>query len=97
MLPRATQKTAGSCRPQRRSVAALVLLTLCCLTTAGCYERVVRADGLGGSGKVEPSARSNTAVDRAWDRLWEPETKPNKGSSIHNRQGRRPPNTSKFD
>lgn len=37
----------------------------------GCYERTVKARGVGAMGKsLEPSYRSNTAADRAIDSLF---------------------------
>jgi hypothetical protein len=54
-----------------RSLALLgcgVLLIL-----PGCYSRVVGASGLGAvKYTIEPSARSNTAADRAVDSWWKP-------------------------
>jgi hypothetical protein len=42
------------------------------IACGGCYERVVGASGIGASAStVEPSYRSNTAADRAFDGMVE--------------------------
>lgn len=44
------------------------------LALGGCYERVVSSNGIGaGSADVKAPYRSETAADRAFDRLVKPE------------------------
>jgi hypothetical protein len=60
---------------RKRVIAICGLLVVCC--SAGCYERVVSAKGLGASRfNVQESGRSNTAADRAFDSLFQSESKP---------------------
>jgi hypothetical protein len=54
-----------------RRTTCLIVSSLALLALAGCYERTVKARGVGAMGKsLEPSYRSNTAADRAIDSLF---------------------------
>lgn len=54
-------------RPSRRLAACLAGLSLLALIpAAGCYRRVVKAEGIGASGMaVQKEYRANSALDRA--------------------------------
>jgi len=55
----------------RKAILTTIALAACCLAMSGCYERVVRADGLGASTRYdiyEPT-ESDTFLDRAYDDL----------------------------
>lgn len=61
-------------RHRPRAVAVPVLLAIgtgLVVGAGGCYSRVVESKGLGAE-QTEPEYRSNTALDRAYDRLTQP-------------------------
>lgn len=52
-----------------RRTALVTLGLLALLSSAGCYRRVVRVNGVGASGyDVQPVYRSESAVDHLYDR-----------------------------
>lgn len=52
-----------------RRAALLTVGLIAVLSSAGCYRRVVRVNGVGASGyDVQPVYRSESAVDRLYDR-----------------------------
>jgi len=62
----------------RKTILTSIALIATCLTLSGCYERVVRADGLGAASRYdiyEPST-SDTFLDRAFDSLVGTKPKP---------------------
>jgi hypothetical protein len=72
----ATQRYTGQRTAARQTLYAAA--GLCCIVAAsGCYERVVSSHGIGTSdANVESSYRSNTALDRAFDRAVNKEPAP---------------------
>jgi len=51
-------------------LALLAPLALTCLTLGGCYQRVVKAHGYNaGSYEVYEPSESDTALDRAFDKI----------------------------
>ncbi|MBS0195776.1 MAG: hypothetical protein JSR77_03370 [Planctomycetes bacterium] len=64
---------------RRRTTLRLSLVTLLAACATGCYERVVRSDGIGAShSDVQPEYRSDTALDRAWDSMFSPPKSPDR-------------------